>query len=169
VARRSRTERRGTDRASEIGYDAISIDKKRPTAFPLDFDAVDRERIKRTAEEADIDICAVESMSNFASPYQEERENNHAMMHDVLEFAADLDVGLVKVFPAWSGVKDDQAETAIYSDIPMRAHREQHYPGTEDFAKWERCVEGIREVAGWGADMGIDLALQNHPPVLAGG
>jgi len=156
-------------KAAALGYDAVSIETKRPTAFPLDFDAEDRERIRETAAEAGIDICAVESMSNFASPYHEKRENNLAMMHDVLEFADDLSVDLVKVFPAWPGVKEDQAETAIYGDMPMRAHWEQHYPGTEEFSKWERCVEGIREVAGWAADMGIDLALQNHPPVLAGG
>jgi sugar phosphate isomerase/epimerase len=157
------------ERAEDIGYDAISIETKRPTAFPLDFDAEDRERIKRTADEAGIDICAVESMSNFASEFHEERENNLAMMHDVLEFADDLDVDLVKVFPAWPGVKDDHAETAIYGEIPMRAHWEQQYPGTEDFRKWNRCVEGIREVADWAAGMDITLALQNHPPVLAGG
>lgn len=157
------------EKAAEIGYDAVSIETKRPTGFPLDFDAEDRERIRAAADEAGVDICAVESMSNFASPFQEERENNLAMMHDVLEFAADLDVDLVKVFPAWPGVEDDRAETAIYGDIPMRAHWEQQYPGTEDFAKWGRCVEGVREVADWAADVDIDLALQNHPPVLAGG
>ena len=32
-------------------------------------------------------------------------------------------------------------------------------------ARWQRAVEGIREVAGWAADMGITLALQNHAPV----
>lgn len=157
------------ERAAEIGYDAISIETKRPTAFPLDFDQQDRDRLRETAAEAGIDICAVESMSNFASPYQEERENNLAMMHDILTFANDLDVDLVKVFPAWPGVKDDHAETGIYGEMPMRSHWETRYPGTEEFRQWERCVDGIREVASWAADMDISLALQNHPPVLAGG
>lgn len=156
-------------RAADLGYDAISIETKRPTAFPLDFDAADRRRIRETADDAGIDICAVESMSNFASEFHEERENNLAMLHDVLEFAADLGVDLVKVFPAWPGITDDRAETGIYGEIPMRAHWEQQYPGTEQYAKWERCVEGIREVADWAAERDITLALQNHPPVLAGG
>lgn len=157
------------ERAEEIGYDAISIETKRPTAFPLDFDADDRRRIRETADEAGIEICAVESVSDFSSPIQEERGNNLAMMHDVLEFADDLDVDLVKVFPAWKGVKDDRAETGIYGESEHRSHWEQLYPGTEAYAKWERCVEGIREVADWAAEMDITLALQNHPPVLAGG
>ncbi|WP_436935178.1 sugar phosphate isomerase/epimerase family protein [Halovenus marina] len=157
------------EKADEMGYDAISIETKRPTAFPLDFDAEDRQRLKETADDAGIDICAVESMSNFASPYHEERENNLAMMHDVLEFAADLDVDLVKVFPAWPGIKDDHAETAIYGEMPMRSHWETRYPGTEDYRQWNRCVEGIREVADWAAERDITLAVQNHPPVLAGG
>jgi len=157
------------ERAADLGYDGVSIETKRPTAFPLDFDAEDRERVRQTAQEAGVELVAVESMSNFASPFQEERENNLAMMHDILEFADDLDVDLVKVFPAWPGVKDDQAETAIYGEIPMRAHWEQQYPGTEQYAKWQRIVEGVREVADWAADLDITLALQNHPPVLAGG
>jgi sugar phosphate isomerase/epimerase len=156
-------------KASELGYDAVSIETKRPTAFPLDFDADDRARVGETAAAAGIDLCAVESMSNFASPYQEERENNLAMMREVLRFADDLDVDLVKVFPAWPGVETDRAATAVYGEIPMRAHWEQDYPGTEEFRKWERCVEGSREVADWAADLGITLALQNHPPVCSPG
>jgi len=156
-------------KASGLGYDAVSIETKRPTAFPLDVDADNRARIRETAATAGIDLCAVESVSNFASPYQEERENNLAMMREVLRFADDLDVDLVKVFPAWPGVEDDRAETAVYGEIPMRAHWEQDYPGTEEFRKWERCVEGIREVADWAADLGITLALQNHPPVCSPG
>lgn len=157
------------ERAAELGYDGISIETKRPTAFPLDFDQSDREQITETADEHDVEIVAVESMSNFASEFQEERENNLAMMHDILEFADDLDVDLVKVFPAWPGVTDDQARTAIYGDIPMRAHWETRYPGTEDYAKWNRVIDGVREVADWAEAMDITLALQNHPPVLAGG
>ena len=39
----------------------------------------------------------------------------------------------------------------------------------QSYVLWNRCVQGIREVADMAADMGITLALQNHAPVLAKG
>ena len=38
-----------------------------------------------------------------------------------------------------------------------------------DLRRWQCAVQGIREVAGWAADMGITLALQNHAPVTTPG
>jgi sugar phosphate isomerase/epimerase len=158
------------EKADALGYDAVSIETKRPTASPIDLDEGDRQAILEASEEHGIDICAVESMSDFSSRFMEERENNLAMMRMVLDLADDLGVDLVKVFPAWPGV-DDSGVTATYGDMPLASHWEQQYPGTERFAKWDRVVEGVREVADWAADRGIDLALQNHnhPPVLAPG
>ena len=38
-----------------------------------------------------------------------------------------------------------------------------------DLRKWHRAVSGLREVAGWAADLGITLVLQNHAPVITPG
>jgi sugar phosphate isomerase/epimerase len=154
-------------RASDLGFDGVAIETKRPVACPLDFDARDREQVKAVADEEGIDLCAVESMSNFASPVMEERENNLAMMREILRFADDLGVDLVKIFVAWPGVKDDVDETGVYADFEVTPHWEQRWPA--DMRRWNRAVKGIREVADWAADRDITLALQNHAPVLSPG
>jgi sugar phosphate isomerase/epimerase len=97
----------------------------------------------------------------------EERENNLAMMRAVLDLAADLGVGVVKVFAAWPGLIDDEEAIAMYAPYERGNHYRRLSP--PDLRKWHRAVNGIREVAAWAADMGITLALQNHAPVIAPG
>ncbi|KXA91585.1 hypothetical protein AKJ57_00805 [candidate division MSBL1 archaeon SCGC-AAA259A05] len=152
-------------KAKELGFEGLSIEAKRPVASPLDLDRKAREEIKEYADSQGIDICAIESMSNFASPVMEQRENNLAMMRDILEMARDLDVDIVKVFAAWSGVKWDGGGVAEYKsfNVPGKSMDK------EDVQKWARVRKGIREVAEWAEDIGITLALQNHPPVLSPG
>jgi sugar phosphate isomerase/epimerase len=154
-------------RAKEFGFDALAIETKRPVASPLDLSKADRTRIKKLAADEGIVLCAVESMSNFAGKYMEERENNFAMMRYVLEMANDLGVRLVKVFAAWPGLINDEEEIALYAQFERGKYYKRLYPA--DLRRWNHCVEGIREVADMAADMGITLALQNHAPVLATG
>ena len=68
-----------TRKARELGFDGLSIEAKRPVASPLDLTARDRREAKAAAAGEGIALCAVESLSNFASPLMEERENNLAM------------------------------------------------------------------------------------------
>ena len=105
-------------KAKTLGFDALAIETKRPVAFPLD---LDRARIRAVAADEGIALAAVESMSNFASRYMEERENNLAMMRIVLELASDLGVDLVKVFAAWPGLVNDEEAVAMYGDEPIDA------------------------------------------------
>src|SRR5690349_10472296 len=76
-------------KAKELGFDALAIETKRPIASPLDLTKKDRARLKSVAADEGIDLCCVESMSNFCSRLSEERENNLAMMRVVLELAKD--------------------------------------------------------------------------------
>jgi sugar phosphate isomerase/epimerase len=154
-------------RAKELGFDALAIEAKRPVASPLDLSKNDRSRIKKLAGDEGIVLCAVESMSNFAGKHMEERENNFAMMRYVLEMASDLGVDMVKVFAAWPGIINDEEEIALYGQFERGEYYKRLWPA--DLRKWNRCVEGIREVADMAADMGITLALQNHAPVLTKG
>jgi sugar phosphate isomerase/epimerase len=120
------------------------------------------------AADQGIALCAVESMSNFASRYMEERENNLMMMRAILEMATDLGVDLVKIFAAWPGLCDDEEAVAMYAPFDRSTTWfKRLYP--PDLRRWQRAVRGIREVAGWAADMGITLALQNHAPVTTPG
>jgi sugar phosphate isomerase/epimerase len=154
-------------KARQLGFDGISIEAKRPTASPLDLTKRDRQEIKAVAAGEGVGICAVESMSNFASPLMEERENNLAMMRLVIDLAADLEVQTVKVFAAWPGVVNDEDDTAFYAPYDHGSYYRQLYP--RDLRRWRRAVEGLREAADWAADRGVTLALQNHAPVLRPG
>jgi sugar phosphate isomerase/epimerase len=154
-------------KARELGFDGISIETKRPVASPLDLTAQARKAVKAAALAEGIELCAVESMSNFASPLMEERENNLAMMRLVLDLAADLEIGIVKVFAAWPGVVNDEDETAFYGRYETGNYYKSLYPA--DLRRWHRAVGGLRECADHAAERGITLALQNHAPVLRPG
>ena len=154
-------------KAKELGFDALSIETKRPVASPLDLSKADRKRIKEIASAEGIALCAIESMSNFASIYMEERENNLAMMQYVLELARDLGIDVVKIFAAWPGIINDEDEIALYGQFDRTPYYKRLYP--VDLRKWNRAVQGIREVSARAADLGITLALQNHAPVIRPG
>ena len=154
-------------KAKQLGFDGLAIETKRPVACPLDLSTSDRARIKAVAADQGIALCALESMSNFTSRYMEERENNLAMMRFVLELASDLGIDMVKVFAAWPGLVNDEEDVAMYAQYERGNHFKRPYP--PDLRKWHRALDGIREVAGWAADMGITLVLQNHAPVTAPG
>jgi sugar phosphate isomerase/epimerase len=154
-------------RARALGFDGVSIETKRPVASPLDLTAQDRRAIKAAAAAEGIEICAVESMSNYASRLMEERENNLAMMRLVIDLAADLEVQIVKVFAAWPGIVDDEDDTAFYAPYEKGNYYKSLYPS--DLRQWHRAVAGLRESADYAAGRGIKLALQNHAPVLRPG
>lgn len=154
-------------KARQMGFEGLAIETKRPIASPLDLTKSDRQKLVSVAADQGIDLCAVESMSNFTSRLSEERENNLAMMKMVLELAKDLNVKLVKVFASWPGIIDDEQPLAMYA--PYDRGNYFRPLSTPDLLPWKRAVEGIREVARWAEDMGITLALQNHAPVLTPG
>lgn len=154
-------------KAKQLGFDGLAIETKRPVASPVDLRPADRARIRAVAADQGIELCALESVSNFTSRIMEDRENNLAMMQAVLGLARDLGVTLVKVFAAWPGLVNDEEETAMYVPYERGAHHRRLYP--PDLRKWHHAVNGIREVADWAADMGITLVLQNHAPVITPG
>ncbi|HTQ65242.1 MAG TPA: sugar phosphate isomerase/epimerase family protein [Puia sp.] len=154
-------------KAKELGFDALSIETKRPVASPIDLSKSERTRIREIAAAEGIVLCAIESLSNFTSSFMEERENNIAMMQYVLELARDLDIDIVKIFAAWPGITNDEDEIALYGPFDRIPYYKRLFPA--DLRKWNRAVQGIREVADRAADLGITLALQNHAPVIRPG
>ena len=154
-------------KAKLLGFSGLAIEAKRPIASPLDLNKADREKIKFLAAEMGVELCCIESMSNFAGRYMEERENNLAMMRMVLEQAHDLEVRMVKVFAAWPGIINDEENVAMYAQYDRGNYFKPQYP--TDLRLWQRAISGVREIADMAADMGITLALQNHAPVLRPG
>ena len=154
-------------KAKALGFEGLAIETKRPVASPLDLNKATRLRIKEVAADQGIDLCAIESMSNFCSRHSEERENNLAMMKQVLELAHDLNVDMVKIFVAWPGIIDDEEAIAMYAPYEKGNYFKPLNP--LDLKVWNRAIDGIREVASWAEDLGITLLLQNHAPVLRPG
>ena len=154
-------------KARQLGFDGLAIETKRPVASPLDLSNADRMRIRQVADDEGIALCAIESMSNFCSRHSEERENNLAMMQQVLSLAHDLGVDKVKIFAAWPGIIDDEEVIAMYSMYEKGNYFKPLNP--LDLKVWDRAIKGIREVAHWADDLGITLLLQNHAPVLRPG
>jgi sugar phosphate isomerase/epimerase len=154
-------------KAKELGFEGLAIETKRPIASPLDLNKATRIRIKEVAADQGIELCAVESMSNFCSRHSEERENNLAMMKQVLSLAHDLGVGMVKIFAAWPGIIDDEEVVAMYAQYEKGNYFKPLTP--LDLKVWDRAINGIREIASWAEDLGITLVLQNHAPVLRPG
>lgn len=154
-------------KAKQLGFDGLAIETKRPVASPLDLSKEDLIRIRQVADDEGIALCAIESMSNFCSRHSEERENNLAMMQQVLSLAHDLGVDKVKIFAAWPGIIDDEEAIAMYAVYEKGNYFKPLNP--LDLKVWDRAVRGIREVARWAGDLGITLLLQNHAPVLRPG
>jgi sugar phosphate isomerase/epimerase len=153
-------------KAKELGFEGLTIETKRPVAFPLDLDKNTRKEVKNFADAQGIELVALESMSNFAYSIAELRENNLAMMHDILELSVDMDIDIIKVFAAWAGVEDDLGPVAEYvyrHDSGDFAH------GLERIRRWKRARAGMKEVAKWAKDLGKTVLLQNHAPLIRGG
>jgi sugar phosphate isomerase/epimerase len=154
-------------KARQLGFDGVAIETKRPVASPLDLTPADRREIRTAADGEGIELCAIESLSNFASPIMEERENNLAMMRLVLDLAVDLGVPLVKVFAAWPGLVNDEDDTATYVPYEKGNYYARLYPA--DLRRWRRALDGLGETADLAGQRGLTLALQNHAPVLRPG
>lgn len=153
------------DKAKELGFDGISIEAKRPIAAPFDLTDNEIKDVKDYADEQDIEICAIESMSDFSSPIMEKRENNLAMMKSLIEMADKFDVKTLKIFAAWPGVRWDPGKIGSYESFDSSSGP----MGPDYIEKWQRVKKGISEVTDWASDYGVDIALQNHPPLLRSG
>jgi len=153
-------------KAKELGFEGLSIETKRPVALPCDLDNSRRRKIKELADSHQIELCAVETMSNFVSPIIEEVENNLCMVKEAVELARDLEVPIVKVFAAWVG-------TSRYDGLGTYEFANRIFDYKRNFITsdemWRLAVKGIRETAKWAEDYGITVALQNHPPVISYG
>lgn len=160
-------------KAKQMGFDGLSIEARRPVASPVDFDKKALRDIKEFSKSQGIPLCAVEAMSNFASPIPEERENNLAMVKETLRMAEVLEVPIVKVFAAWRGVTLRDGDTP-WTGFASYVNEDKilamfGMSGALTIQRWQWAVEGITEAAKWAEDYGITVALQNHSPLVGDG
>jgi sugar phosphate isomerase/epimerase len=149
-------------RAKQFGYDGVEIDGKRPHGNPSDLPPARCRELRDRAVEAGVPIYAVAANNDFSSPIAEHRESQLLYMRELIRMTADLGAPVLRVFAAWPGVtvKNGLARYLKARQVWRDAQLESPPEDT-----WSRCVEGLIESAGWAADHGVTLALQNHPPV----
>jgi len=146
-------------KAKTMGFDAVTIETKRPVAFPADLGQKARKEVREHADSLGVELAAVETMSNFASPIIEDRENNILMVKECMRFANDLGVPIVKIFAAWKG-------TMRINGLGWYPEEVSCKPSPTHLQQWNWCVEAIRDCAKWAEEYEVTLALQNHPPVI---
>lgn len=150
-------------KAKALGYDGIEIDLKRPHGFPLDLDEKSRTEIRKLAASEGLEIPAVASNNNFASPIPEHRENELLMVHEQIRLARDLGAKILRVFAAWRGITF-RNEIATYEVASQ--YEKGHNMDSLVFERWNWVRECLKEAAGWAGKYGVVLALQNHVPLM---
>ena len=150
------------DRARQYGYEGVEIDGKRPHGNPLDLPRSRCLDLQRRAHDAGVEIYAVAANNDCSSPVPELRETQLLYMRELIRMTADLGARTLRVFAAWPGVTmtPDGGQYITARRIWREAHLECSPEQT-----WAWCCEGLGEAARWAGELGVTLALQNHPPV----
>jgi sugar phosphate isomerase/epimerase len=154
------------DRARQYGYDGVEIDGKRPHGNPLDWPRSRCRDLVAYARDRGVDIYAVAANNDFSSPIPEHRESQLAYVRDLVGMTADLGAKVLRVFLAWPGVTLLAGGGGRY-DIARAVWEKAHEAFSPEEA-WAWCREGLVETARYAGEHGVTLALQNHPPVIAG-
>jgi sugar phosphate isomerase/epimerase len=152
-------------RAKDMGFEGVEIGARRPHASPMDLDAKQREDIRKRAADVGIEIPAVASYNNFASPILEQRENELLMVREQIKLARDLGAPVLRLFAAWRGItlRDGHGSYDM-----ARWYWEHGYPDVTHPERWNWVRDCLKEAAEVAGEMGVTLALQNHEPVIRG-
>ena len=151
------------DRAKRYGYDGLEIDGKRPHGSPLDWPTSKCRDLRSRADGEGIELFAVAANNDFSNPVPEVREAQICHVRDLIRMTADLGAPTLRVFLAWWGV-------TLHPRLATYDIAEGYWPivhekfTTEEIWGW--CREALVECAGYAADAGITLALQNHKPLI---
>jgi sugar phosphate isomerase/epimerase len=151
-------------RAKKFGYEGVEIDGKRPHGNPLDMPKSRCQKLRNMAADMGLQIYAVAANNDFSSPIPEHRETQMVYLRELMRMTADLGAKLVRVFLAWPGVTLLPEGGGRY-DIAKAVWLAEHKDFSEE-QTWAWCREGMIEAARLAGDIGVTLALQNHPPVI---
>ncbi len=154
------------ERAPRFGYEGVEIDGKRPHGNPLDMPKSRCQQLRKFASDHGIEIYAVAANNDFSSPIPEHREAQLVYARELMRMTADLGAKIMRVFLGWPGVTLLPEGGARY-DVAKAVWKFEHEDFSED-ETWAWCRESMREAARFAGDLGVTLALQNHPPVING-
>ncbi len=155
-------------RAAKFGYDAVEVFPHRPMAFPMDISPDRRKLLVDLAGSLGIEFAAVGACTNYtmADHILAQRQDKELLfVKECCKLAQDLNCKIVRTFAAWIGYFMPEHWQQGYSNTAM--HTRSVDVSTEDdyLRQWDYARSGIREAGKIGADYGVTLALQNHPPL----
>lgn len=154
------------ERAKKFGYRGVEVDVKRPHGNPLDMPKARCQQLRKFADDNGIEIYAVAANNDFSSPIPEHRESQLVYVRELLRMTADLGAKTMRVFLAWPGVTLLPEGGGRY-DLAQAVWKSEHKDFSEE-QTWAWCRDSLEETAKLAGDLGIVLALQNHPPVIRG-
>lgn len=155
-------------RAAKFGYDAVCIYAHRPIGFPMDIDEDRRKKLLDLAHELDLEFGGVVCCTNFQEAnhvllYSQEKEIMYA--RSAIDLAKDVGAKVVRVLAAFYGYFQNPYAGQGYGS-PAFESRSKRVSRNEDFLEaWHQVRRGLKEVALYAQDKGIDLALQTHPEI----
>ena len=153
-------------RAKEYGYSGIELDGKRPHGNPMDLDQRARDQMRNTLEREGIEIPCVAANNDFSSPVPEHRECQLLMVRALARLAADLGAQVVRLFAAWPGVVMRDG-IATYDLVRSDFYTfERQFPHATWLERWNLVKACLKEVATFGEEFGVVMALQNHAPLI---
>lgn len=150
-------------RVRSMGYDGVEIEGKRPHGSPLDLDEAARADLRKLAENEGVEIPAISAYNDFSSPIEEHRQNELLMIRELIRMAADLGAPVVRVFTAWSGVS---LRNGLITYDVARYNIDHRYSGTTQLERWNYVRDCLAEAAEMAGKYGVELALQNHAPII---
>ena len=144
--------------AKQQGWEGVELDAERPHAAPMDLTPDDRKRLRDTAGDVGIELCAVSPNCDLSSPVPVQREAMICYVRECIKLAHDLGSPICKIFAAWRGITLHDG-LATYDDTYSY----------NQYGFWKRdrrefVVESMRELCQVAEDYGIALAMQNHGP-----
>ncbi len=144
--------------AKQQGWEGVELDTERPHAAPMDLTPDDRKRLRDTAGEVGIELCAVSPNCDLSSPVPVQREAMICYLRDCIKLAHDLGSPICKIFAAWRGI-------TLYDGL---ATYDDTYSYNQ-YGFWKRdrrefVLASMRELCRVAEDCGIVLAMQNHGP-----
>jgi sugar phosphate isomerase/epimerase len=153
-------------RAKAFGYSGIELDGKRPMGNPMDLDKKVREKMRNILTRERMDIPCVAANNDFSSPIPEIRECQLLMVREQTRLAADLGAKAVRLFAAWPGIVMRDG-IATYDMVRGSYYTlERQYPFVTHLERWNFVKDCLKEVAQFGEEFGVVMALQNHAPLI---
>jgi sugar phosphate isomerase/epimerase len=144
--------------AKQQGWEGVELDAERPHAAPMDLTPDDRKRLRDTAGDVGIELCAVSPNCDLSSPVPVQREAMICYVRECIKLAHDLGSPICKIFAAWRGI-------TLYDGL---ATYDDTYSYNQ-YGFWKRdrrefVLASMRELCRAAEDCGIVLAMQNHGP-----